>query len=479
MAEGLNATSGIGQGQAQVYGRSGSLDYYMKTLQQQQAKRAAEQKELQDQLSKVKIDGLRDPDKPIFYEKYNNWKSIPALISQEKNPLKKMELQAEFDKQFMELNDYAAKSREAEKDDDDFSGKALDDRFRTQFTDDAIAKVQRNRTLPINHPDYVRDKSVLARQIDTSKILDELNKVDDQLLQSAKYDNPQTRRITSGNKTGTESIYTRKVDPKVQALNYGMKYDTDRTFKAFIQKEYADVFDQMGEDEAKATAIRDLISKRPLVKQDSPKMDWDRAPDNFYAHYDYRMANGDGNTNSPTPIKINIPFGKEGKDVVGFDDYIGFTSPAANFAGSKFIDLKTGKEGGTLSSSNDYQIVGVGNAPFITGGKTLKGSLAQPNFAKNNSKYIQKRPIVHVQYKDEDGEVVNRFVDYNTLPSNIKNSKAFKTATANFQPSSDKTTSQPKGESGMVTVTVDGKTGQIPKSKLADFRKKYPTAKVN
>lgn len=292
--EGLNTL-----GAYPVYDTSGSVNMYVKTMAQQQARRQAEQKAIQDQLGKVKIEGLRDPDKPIFYEKYNSWKSIPAKISQEKDPLKKMELQADFDKQFMELNDYAAKSREAEKDDDDFSGRALDDRFRNQFTDDAIAKVQKNRTLPINHPDYVRDKSVLARQIDTSKILEDLNKIDDQLLQSAKYDNPSTRRVKSGNKVGTESIYTRKVDPKVQALNYAMKYDTDRTFKAFIQKEYADVFKNTEDgDEAKAIAIQDLIGKRPLVKQDSPKMEWDRAPDNFYAHYDYRQANQTANKDS-------------------------------------------------------------------------------------------------------------------------------------------------------------------------------------
>lgn len=423
-----------------VYDTSGNVNLYAKILAKQQAERQAEQKALADQLGKVKIDGLRDADKPEFYNKYNEWKSMPARISQEKDQLKKMQLQSEFDQKFMELNDFVGKSKNYGKLHTDISSKFLDDRFRNQFSDDAVAQWQRSGQLPLSSKELVTDPSTLARQIDTSKILDDLAKVDDQLLQSAKYDNPITRRVTSGNKTGTESIYTRKVDPKVQALNYAMKYDTDRTFKAFVQKEYADLFDQMGDEEAKAAAIMDLTSKRPLVKQDSPKMDWDRNEE--MTEYQRRSlalreaeASGLGN-GAGDAQNINIPF-SNGKGNLTATSYVPLSLSKKNFAGSPAWDLNTGKKVPALTSSSDYEIVGIGNFPIIksntTKDKSLWGAIAQPDFKKRNPKAVQDTPGVQVQIV-QDGVTYDYIVPYDRLPENIKNSKPVRDALAKFKP---------------------------------------------
>lgn len=458
MAEGLNAA-----GAFPVYDTSGNINLYARTLAKQQAERASEQKALQDQLGKLKIDAVRDPDKPILYEGYSKLKSDYSKILSEKDPLKKMQAQSEFDKQFLWLNDFASKSRSAEKDDDDFSSKLLDDRIRNQFTDDAVARAQRNRTLPITHPDYIRDKSTLQRQIDTSKILDDISKIDDQLLQSAKYDNPVTRRVTSGNKTGTESIYTKRVDPKVQALNYAMKYDTDRTFKAFVQKEYGQLFDQMGEDAAKAAAIQDLVGKRPLLRQDSPKMEWDRPPDNFYAHYDYRMNNPlDGGANSDIALtqrqqwiqdmKNRVPdsgerlkafingnpeFDPNGKLAIGYDpknrNILQFDVPAKV----------------TYTTDDD--------------GKTVVDEIKIPR-----KKY--RIDVTDKNFETQVNEVLNNVTGQRVDIGSLLGIKGNKNKPTVPQLKSNKS-------SGTIRMEVNGRVGEIPADKVADFMKKYPKAK--
>lgn len=437
---GANASTSIGQGQAQIYDTSGNLNLYAKILAKQQAERQAEQKELADQLGKLKIDGLRDADKADFYQQYNEWKSMPSQIMQEKDNFKKMQLQSDFDKKYMELNDFVGKSKGYGKLHADISSKFLDDRFRNQFNDDAVAKWQKSANLPLSSAEIVKDPSTLARQIDTSKIMEDINKIDDQLLQSAKYDNPITRRITSGNKTGTESLYTKKVDPKIQALNYAMKYDTDKTFKAFVQKEYAEVFDKMGDEAGKAAAIQDLVAKRPLVRPDAPKIDWDRNEE--MTEYQRRSlalreAGGSGDGGGVgNAINMNIPFAS-GKGNVNAESYVPLSLSKKNFAGSPAWDLNTGKKIPALTSSSDYEIVGVGNFPIIKQGstkdKSLHGAIAQPDFVKRNPKAVNMVPGMQVQLIQND--VTYDFViPYDRLPENVKNSKSVRDALAKFKP---------------------------------------------
>lgn len=453
-----------------VYDTRGSVGAYNAQLQKQAAQRAAEQKALNDDINKIKVDGLREADRPDYFKGFEDWRNTAQKATTEKDWKRKSELQSEADKKFLELQSFINQSKEYNKVHHDVSMKLLDDRTRNQFTDDAVQVWQQSGKMPLKDPRTVKDPSTLARQVDTSKVLNELTNVDEDLLKRARYSNPATRRVQSGNKSGTESIYSRTVDPKEQALNYGMLYDTKRDIKAYIQKEYADVFDKLPEDEAKAFAIQDIVKQRPVVRQEAPKMDWDRAPDNFYAHYNYRLQNPlQPSGGLGTPQNIFIPFNK-GQSSVPANNYIGLSIPKKNFVGAQgVISLDTGKPVPPLPSSSDYEIVGVGNFPIVNktlvaGGKDIpKGSLAQDNFASTNPNAVNQTPFIHVQVpaKGQYGKPQDFLVPFNRLPENIKNSKAVREALSGFQPAQQvQKTTTPKATKTVPLSRVKGLVGQ-------------------
>lgn len=157
--------------------------------------------------------------------------------------------------------------------------------------------------------------------------------------------------------------------------------------------------------------------------------------------------------------------------------YVPISISKKNFAGSEFIDLKTGKPAGKLNSSNDYEIVGVGNAPFIKSGN-FKGAISQPNFASSNPDAIEMKPIIHVQVPATANTLAkDYFIPYDRLPENVKNSKQVREVLSSFKPAT-KQASAPAKKTTMVTMILpNGQSGEIPSDKVNDFLKKYPKAK--
>ncbi len=148
-------------------------------------------------------------------------------------------------------------------------------------------------------------------------------------------------------------------------------------------------------------------------------------------------SRGGASSNVGEVQQITIPYGKgkgNERGVVEFDEYVPISLSKKNFAGAEYIDLKTGKPGGKLSSSNDYEVVGVGNAPIITKGN-FKGAVSQPNFANSNPDAVQRKPIIHVQTPaTANTPAKDYFVPYDRLPENVKNSKSVREALVNFKP---------------------------------------------
>lgn len=457
-----------------VYDTRASVGAYNAQIQKQAAQRAAEQKALNDDINKIKVDGLREADRPDYFKGFEDWRNTAQKATTEKDWKRKSELQSEADKKFLELQSFINQSKEYNKVHHDVSMKLLDDRTRNQFTDDAVQVWQQSGKMPLKDPRTVKDPSTLARQVDTSKVLNELTNVDEDLLKRARYSNPATRRVQSGNKSGTESIYSRTVDPKEQALNYGMLYDTKRDIKAYIQKEYADVFDKLPEDEAKAFAIQDIVKQRPVVRQETPKMDWDRAP----ARISIRTG-GDEVIVGGGGTDLVVPFGKDPNSNVVMRGAIKMPTANLNFAGSPAIDLSTGKTvDKKLPSSNDYQIVTVSNIPFIRKDakgvkKELLGAISQPNYAEQNPDKVEDKPMIHVQYKTPAGSVKNYLIPFDRMPENL--SKQNRALLSKFQAAKPVARTQ---NSTMVTMVLpNGQSGQIPSNKVADFLKKYPKAR--
>jgi hypothetical protein len=175
---------------------------------------------------------------------------------------------------------------------------------------------------------------------------------------------------------------------------------------------------------------------------------------------------------SGSPTSITIPYAN-GKGAVKASNYIGLSIPNKNFAGSEAIDMTTGSPVRSLKSSNDYQIVGIGNFPTIVKGNQVvkSGSLAQPNYESSNQSNIQYKPLVHVQQKvaRPSGGVITTdlLVPIDRLPANVKSNKTiskilsgFRPATSNPSPSPVKPKVQPKPSSGKVDLSKFDKTSK-------------------
>lgn len=168
----------------------------------------------------------------------------------------------------------------------------------------------------------------------------------------------------------------------------------------------------------------------------------------------YRPAKDGDDDNSYTMIDMVLPYG----DGASFstNQYIPISIPEKNFAGSSYIDMKTGKPGTKkLSSSGDYEMVGVVNMPMIKRGEGdwkdgLEGAIAQPNFEKNNPGMVEYVPMIHVQKPTGAGGFkYDYLIPYNRMPENVKSTKAIKNALSNFKPGA-----RPSGETQPAKVDI-------------------------
>ena len=159
-----------------------------------------------------------------------------------------------------------------------------------------------------------------------------------------------------------------------------------------------------------------------------------------------RLAAGDsGSGATEAPSNVPLYFGKSGKEITVGEGVVKIPMPKKNFVGATAIDLNTGQPTKLTKSSNDYEVVSVGNYPILTKDATItradgskltlkKGALVQANFAEKYPEYVQKKPFIHVQEKI-GSSTRDRLVDYDYMPKGLTKAQnealgAFKPATA-------------------------------------------------
>lgn len=206
-----------------------------------------------------------------------------------------------------------------------------------------------------------------------------------------------------------------------------------------------------------------------------------------------RQAEMDKKAEDHTPMVPKdtiIPYAPDdngvAKGVMEVKDFIPISIPGKNFAGSPAWKMGSGKKAKLLPSSDNYAIVGVGNFPIIKEASNVKsdlrGALSQPEYAKRNPGNIDWKAGIHVReatYNTITGrnDITDLVVPYDRFPENAK-TKQVQGLLSKFVPAGQKQASSTISIPTMVTVILNGKTGQVPKDKLADFRKKYPNAQV-
>ena len=187
----------------------------------------------------------------------------------------------------------------------------------------------------------------------------------------------------------------------------------------------------------------DLFRKEDVVKEDlsrerlNEQIRHNRATEANSA----AKAEGSGGAVSVTD-EVPLYFGKSGKEVAVGKGVVKIHIPKKNFVGSAAIDLNTGQPIKLTKSSNDYEVVSVGNYPILTkdvtinrkdGSKVIlkKGALVQSDFAAKHPEVVQEKPFMHVQEKI-GSSVKDRLVDYDYKPEGL--TKAQDEALSVFKP---------------------------------------------
>jgi hypothetical protein len=436
-----------GSGGAYVWQGNAGLE---QLRQQDFAERKQKQKQLEElsnDFSKVNLDGAKQEDIPDLTKQYDDIRKSLAVIDSTKDRNERIRLKADYSAKKMNLlNSVYNSKQELQKDAELY-------KIRLTKHDDLSEEFHNDfntyRSLPSTDP---RRKELEERMSQTMwrPKLDEIAFIKGIAPMVTESVTGQVKQSRYGDGVSFDRQDTEKINAdKLKKIIIG-KATSEKDTRRYIQSKYPDLpidkaIDAFTEEASgQLSSMIKTTDKHLYTQKDDKtltnhinKQNWDRANG-----FD---SGGGGGNGSSTPM--NIPYAN-GKATVGFDEYVPISLSKKNFAGSVSIDLKTGKPGKTLPSSNDYEVVGVGNAPIIRGDskakKELWGTISQPNFAKQNPDAVQKTPIIHVQIpaKGEFGEAEDYFVPYNRLPENVKNSKQVREALGKFKPASIKPKAQ-------------------------------------
>lgn len=102
--------TGIGVGAAQIFDNRGTINAYMKLIQERKKEDAIYRTELADLISKINTKGINDADKPEVLKMYGDIKDLYGRSSSIKNRQERALLKSQISKSISDLNEYAANS---------------------------------------------------------------------------------------------------------------------------------------------------------------------------------------------------------------------------------------------------------------------------------------------------------------------------------------------------------------------------------
>jgi hypothetical protein len=474
MADGLNYATRAGDGQAGVLSDGGLLNMYGALLQKQQLRKQQEQQALATELAQVKPDGLRnDADRGVFYNKYNDVKNLAAKIPYEKDGWSKAQLKAQVDKGLLELNDYAVRSKQQGTNESEWSKAYMAN--PEHWGDDALKHVQASKQAALDDDGVVKDFTAIQRVPNVDKIHKDLSGIVKANLESQVWaDNRLKGR--EGNKTGTFVQSSRTVDPEGLYHAVANYYDVNPDFKRHLQLTHPELYQDSDPTTAKANAIKNYVDNAVqsqmlgATKESKPKkFDPDWQPDKFYEHAAYSAAHkttGNGKAQDPTY------FQDLSERIRGGDD------DARQEFGKLFENHPAFLNGVHFDVRDPKAVKVTIPAKYSTDVSKIAQDANGKNIPNSERKLVQN---AHTYTLDSTNPVA-----WTTALSQIySNSTGEKTAipSKSLTPygkgkvpgGQQVTTASPNTD--LVTVTVNGRTGQIPKKNLSSFLKQYPGAK--
>lgn len=468
---------GQGIGEASTWNTTPAIKAFTDVIAQQRAQRLANQQALLEQAGKINPNGIRQPDQSDYLSKYNDWKTSAIQANQlPQNSRARMDALFNAQQKFGELNQFIGQSKlEGQHEHQLATSWASNPHL---FADNAHGQFLNSMQQPMSNKDYVPSSQYLnfERYIDPEKITNNLDKANEVLLKQQEWTNPIQTQTTDkqGNKTGVVTHNERTVDPETLLSTHMHIATASDDVKKYLDHQYPDLQGNLHQqvlqnliDRGNLTMDKNGQLVSNVAEKTKPEFKQDRPPDMFYTHKAWEWANNPNSAGTPAvPQPQNIPFAQTG--VVHAPNYVGLSLPNKNFAGATGVNMETGKKETSLASSDNYNIVGVGDFPV----SKVTGQLAQPNWAQQHPNDVEYKRMVHVQQKDPITEATtSHLVPYDNLPKNVANQKDVRTALAGFNK-----TPVYGGHNQMIQVRVNGKVGQIPLKNYESFKKEYPNA---
>lgn len=190
---------GIGRGSAQVIDTtSGAQNQFSQLLARQQAQRQLEVKQLTDQLAQLKPGALRNGEELNDFLKYqNDWrqKSIGAI--NEKDPYKKSLAQSEADMAYQKANNFVARSKQAQLQDQQVGAVLADPTKRYNYAPEAVDQYTANLNTSVDNPRFIRNVGTTLQAAPDYDYFNKINKgINDKLINGAtqqySWDKPVT-----------------------------------------------------------------------------------------------------------------------------------------------------------------------------------------------------------------------------------------------------------------------------------------------
>ncbi len=417
-----------------------ALDELKSGFAAERKQKALDNKSYADQIAKLNFGGAKDADLPYLHKQYGTILNTFGELRNTNDPVKRAALQQQLSQSQNKFLFDIEHSKQNNKQDLEGSHAIL------MSPDEKLKEGARDRWVQVNgtssfDPTYEQVKLEAAKNTWADKPVDVVGET--QKLVKDNQGAFAMDDVQENMKNGAFRIVGEKgVRTNVEKLT------NDITRKATQDPHYLAGIQKATGIENPQEALKTFIG---ATVADAKKADYtakdigslQNKPDTFYAHLAARLASGDGGGGVGTPRDLTYPYAG-GKGIVTMKGAVPLTSAVLNLGGSPSYNMTTGELDPQVLSSGDHQIVTIANVPIITNGtyngKSLKGTIAQPNFYNKYPKAVQWKPMLQVQTKDQySGEAEDHLVDVDRLPANLP--KALKTALSGFKPYA-----QPKGQ---------------------------------
>lgn len=242
------AVGDIGLGEAFVINWGPQLNRTMERqqaiLQEQQQRlqqqRQRENQELSELVGKINPNGLRREDIDDFSGRYQAIKDkyLTAINASSDNERRK--IRADIQQELADLNTFIGNSKATGQGIGTLSTAIANN--REQYADDVIAKVRELSGKPTSQIN-VEELNPLnwERQVDTSKVIDDIQKGITQRVNSARPEEVNMGRYQSGNVTGTRFGTVQSIAPEIAGDYIYQRAQADPTTQAYLKRKYPDV----------------------------------------------------------------------------------------------------------------------------------------------------------------------------------------------------------------------------------------------